>query len=107
MQGVTNGVPRVTIGATPPDHFHNGLPYEADASLAMSTSAPDHYHQGLGFTANGRLCRVGANPDYFGSGAAPFVSANPARLCSFSRVAEILHYSCGVPYNVGQRIAHS
>lgn len=103
MQGAVGGGLYTTLGSTPPHHFHNGIPYEEDGSVAMATGAPNHYHQGLGFSANGRLIAVAANPDYFGSGAAPFLLSNPGRLCS-SDVA-IDHVSSGVSYSITDRVS--
>ena len=74
LQGHTQGL---TDGSLVPARFWNGIPIEADGSIAVSTLNPiDHYHQGLPFTATGRLV-VGAGPVVrFGSGAAPFNAAD-------------------------------
>ena len=89
---------KMRLGTGVPDHFHNGIPYEADGAVAAFTGVPTHFHQGLGFNAEGRLCRIGAaEPSYYGSGAAPM---------SASRLNDIpsalpTHYSSGVAYNPG------
>jgi hypothetical protein len=102
MSALLQGVPiRVDDGSiyaingiTPVDHFHNGLPYEADGALSMdNVGAITHHHQGLPFTALGRLA-IGLTPTYFGSGAAPFNV--DGRLA----VATVIptHFSSGVGY---------
>ena len=95
---VAGGAIDETIGTLAPDHFANGIPYEADGTLAVSTSQPaDHYHQGLPFTALGRLAVAGSAtaPAYFGSGAAPFTVANLLQ----RQVIASDHFSSGVAYS--------
>ena len=95
----------MTIGVGAPDHYDQGLPYEADGSLAAAATTPTHQHQGLGFDAEGRLCVIeGAGPDYFGSGSAPFVAANPGRLCV--QAAAVNHTSAGIGYTSLSRVAY-
>lgn len=71
-----------TDGALAPAHFHNGLPFEADGSLAVQISgAVDHHHQGLPFTAVGRLAISPTGPvDHTGSGCSAF-NATGQLLC--------------------------
>lgn len=96
----------MTVGAGVPDHFDQGLPFEADGSIAAAATTPTHHWQGLGFDTEGRLCvLLGADPDYFGGGAAPFLLATPGRLCAQAAVAD--HYSLGVPYTAGGRLAYA
>ena len=95
----------VTIAATPPDHFANGLPFEADGSLAAEAANPHHYHQGLGFSVNGRVCYAGGAtpaPAYFGMGAAPFQLNN--RL-TFTLGGETDHYANGIAYLANGRLS--
>ena len=95
----------MTIGSGIPDYYDQGIPYESDSSIAAAATTPTHHHQGLGFDAEGRLCVIeGAGPDYFGSGAAPFVRANPGRLCV--QAASIDHFSAGIGYTSLSRVAY-
>ena len=75
LQG--NGDPiYVTDGLGPPDHWSDGIPYEADGTIAVSTAGGiDHYSQGLPFTAGGRIAIGQVDPVRFGSGSAPFDGA--------------------------------
>lgn len=106
MSALLQGVPRRVAGAiritqsdTPPHHYHNGIPYEADGSIAAAGTAPvTHYHQGLGFTAEGRLATQQAAPDYYNSGAAPIVGANKNMSIFLGAPA---NYSSGVGYSSG------
>lgn len=92
----------ITIGTLAPDHFANGLPYEADGTLAVDTAtAIDHHHQGLPFTAVGRLATASGNPTYFGMGASPFTAANRLNVV----IAAVDHYSSGVGYTVTNSVA--
>jgi hypothetical protein len=95
----------MTIGTGLPDHVHNGIPYEADGTVAAALTTPTHHHQGLGFDVEGRLCVITADPDYFGSGAAPFLAANAGRLCV--QEAAATHYSSGVGYTAGGQVAYT
>lgn len=83
MSALLQGVPRrnatgqilFTVGATPPDHFSGGIPYEADGSVAVENGPIDHYHQGLPYTASGRLATGGGTVvTYYGGGAAAFAA---------------------------------
>ena len=95
---------QVTIGAGAPDRVHNGIPYEADGSVAISLAEPPHhYHQGLGFDAVGRLCYIIAAPNYFGSGGAPFITNGAGRL-TLTTGGGVDHYSCGVGYSTTARL---
>lgn len=101
-----DGVLYMTVGAGVPDHVHNGIPYEVDGNIAAAATTPTHHSQGLGFDTEGRLCvLLGADPDYHGSGAAPFLLATPSRLCVQAAAAD--HFSSGVPYTAGGRVAYS
>jgi hypothetical protein len=90
------GAINVTDGLTAPDHFANGLPYDADSTLSVAVDGViDHYHQGLGFTAIGRLVTtLTGPPTRFGSGAAPF-NATGALVMAIGANA---HYAHGVGY---------
>ena len=102
----TEGRLEVTVAATPPDHWSNGLPFEADGSLACDAANPNHYHQGLPYSVNNRICYAGGAtpaPAYFGSGAAPFQGAN-ARI-SFTLGGATDHYSSGIAYLPNGRLA--
>ena len=85
-----------TVGTLAPDHFANGLPYEADSTLAIDTvTAIDHYHQGLGFTAVGRLAATLTGPPArFNSGAAPMDAGGRLVFALGSNA----HYAHGVGY---------
>jgi hypothetical protein len=104
LQGVplmqaSDGLLYMTLAAGVPHHVHNGIPYEADGSIAGSGSNPSHYHQGLGFTSEGRLCTASVNPDYIGNGAAPFLDG---RLSVGPNV--VTHVSSGVGYQASNRL---
>ena len=113
MSALLQGVPEMqdsptllmTVGTGAPDHFNNGLPYEVDDSIAAALTTPTHFHQGLGFDAENRLCVLASDPDTFGMGAAPFLVATPNRLCV--QAAAVDHYSSGVGYTAGNRVAYS
>jgi hypothetical protein len=64
----------VTFGTGAPDHYHNGLPFEADGSLAVQNGGViDRYSNGLPLTAVGRVCvELNGGVHYRGSGAATF-----------------------------------
>ena len=104
LQGVAprnaSGQILVTLGTAIPHHFHNGIPYEADGSVAGRAVTPAFFHQGLPFDAAGRIAfaGTGANIDFYGSGAAPFSSSS--RLCP-TTVAET-SVSSGVSYGNGK-----
>ena len=101
LNGVsTGGAISITNGSTTPDHFHNGLPYEADGSLAVEIGAPTHYHQGLGFSAAGRLSSTVGSVSYFGGGAAPFTAS-----LQLAQAVGVEHYSSGVPYSAAGAVS--
>lgn len=107
LQGIpgmqaNDGVLYITLGTTAPNHVHNGIPYEADGSVAFTAEPPSHYHQGLGFSAVGRISRQNAIPDYFGSGAAPFNTLEPSAL---SLGGTPVRYSNGVGYDADSKVA--
>jgi len=89
-------------GTAAPDHFNNGIPYDADGALASDfASAMSHYHQGLPFTAAGRLVAKTGLLGFYGSGAAPFIDAET--LLIEEAVAVI--WSGGVGYTSAGAIA--
>lgn len=64
-----------TDGTVAPDHFHNGVGFEADGSLAVDIDGViDHHSQGLPFTASGRLAVSTGAVDHAGSGSAQFTA---------------------------------
>ena len=90
-----------TVGTLAPAHYANGLPFDADGSLAVDTaSAIDHYQLGLPFTAAGRLCVAAAAVDHFGSGGAPFTATG--RLAQGTPTD---HYSAGIPYTATGQVS--
>ena len=93
---------RILVGAEPPDHFHNGLPYDADGSLAVeSAPAVTHHHQGLPFSVNKRLAVfVNGVVTSVQPGAMPFVGPHLAL-----STGVVDHVSSGVQYTAGQQIA--
>ena len=106
MSALLNASPKaggrilLTNGLTPPSHFVNGLPYEANGELAVSFGGViDHYHQGLAFDVEGRLVVTGATPGYFGSGSAGFVSDRMV----VHTTADATHYVHGVGYQATGR----
>ena len=102
--GASGGI-LVVDGAAPPDHFHNGLPYEANGALCFDTNnGISHYHQGLPFTAASRLVTKGGVLGFFGSGAAPFIS--PDTLLAKDLTAPTV-FSSGVGYTTAGEIATS
>ena len=104
MSALLQGVPRrsgsaiyTLDGVAAPDHFANGLPYEADGALATAFGAViDHWHQGLPFTAVGRLAIGSGTPEYFGSGHAPF---NITGLLDGVNSPSVDHFASGVGYS--------
>ena len=90
-----NGVIRITDGVTVPAHFHAGLPFEANGTLAVHVNATiTHYHQGLGFDTNGRLSIGSGATDHVGQGHAPFTGVNGLNTTALSPN----DYASGVPY---------
>jgi hypothetical protein len=108
MSALLQGVPRrnvagaimVTLGTDAPDHFANGIPYEADGSVCAEAGTVTHYHQGMPFTANGRIASSETTPDHFGNGAIP-ISADDG---TSGGPGAITHYSSGVAYTADGRI---
>jgi hypothetical protein len=96
------GAVATTDSVLAPDHFTNGLPYDADGTLSVTNLGTiDHYHQGLPFTALGRICTALNSPVAdFGSGAAPFNAGGLLVIGS----GGVDHVSSGVPYTASQRI---
>jgi hypothetical protein len=90
-----------TLGVTPPDHYANGLPYEANGSLCFESGNITHYHQGLPFTVNNRIATAATDPARFNSGAMP-ISGNGNLSVSISEGAD--HFSSGVGYNPNGRV---
>ena len=86
----------ITNGVAAPDHFSNGVPYEADKSVAVAIDGViDHYHQGLGFSAAGRLAAtLTGPPTRFNSGAAPM---NATGHLVFA-IGSNAHYNSGLGY---------
>ena len=78
LQGKTEAF---TSGSIAPANVWNGIPMEADGSLAIENGAViDHYSQGLPMTAAGRLVvAIDGAVDHFGAGASPFDVSD--RLC--------------------------
>ena len=56
------------LSSAAPDHWAQGLPFDADGSLAMEAASPTYFSQGLPFTANHRVAYAGAVPSYFQNG---------------------------------------
>lgn len=70
LQNWTNGF---TDADTIPDHYHNGLPFEADGTLAITfTQAITHFSQGIPFSIEGRVNMSVFAQTFFGDGAAPY-----------------------------------
>lgn len=95
----------VTDGVGAPDHFWNGLPFEADDSLAVDDGgAVVDFWQGLGFTAQNRLAvAVSGTFDHFGMGAAPFNISDQLIITSNA----INDFANGVPYDAGDAVVTS
>ena len=91
----------VTDAGTAPDHYWNGLPFEADGRLAVDNGGlVDHYWQGLGFTSVGRLsASLNGVLDHFGMGAAAFNTLDQL-IYQFGAVND---YANGIPYSVDER----
>jgi hypothetical protein len=107
MSALLNGSPKVGSGvlssgnlATPPHHYANGIPYDADGSVARQVAAPAYYHQGLPFTSAGRLATGSDDPIRIGNGAAPFDTAG--RLCIGSE--DLTHSNSGVGYSATSKV---
>jgi hypothetical protein len=90
----------ITLGTGAPDHYHNGLPYEASGALCGENGSASYYHQGLGFTSNGRVSMAGGAAVRYNSGAMPLTNANRIS----SGILPVDHYSCGVAYNSGHKV---
>lgn len=95
----------VTDAGTAPDHYWNGLPFEANGTLAVDNGGlPTHYWQGLGFTANGRLAAsLNGVLDHFGMGAAGFNTLDQL-IYQFGAANS---YANGVPYSSADRFIAS
>ena len=63
-----------TFGSSAPDHYHNGLPFEADGTLAVQNGGTvARTVNGLPLTANGRLAvEVNGAVNYVSTGSATF-----------------------------------
>lgn len=90
LQGKT--VPIPVSGGEPPDFFWNGIPMNADHTLAVDEEGPiSLHHQGLPFTAQGRLAVSSLNPPVrFNSGAMPLDSGGRLSIASFGIVVAVL-----------------
>ena len=100
LQGKTSAF---TSGSIAPANIWNGIPVEADGSLAIENAGiVDHYSQGLPMTAADRLAvAIDGVVDHYGAGAAPFDVSD--RLCvTVGGIA----YSilAGNPYAEGQQL---
>lgn len=64
----------VSFGSSPPDHKHNGLPFDANGKLAVQNGGIiDRVYMGLPYTANGRLAvELNGTPVRNGTGSATF-----------------------------------
>jgi hypothetical protein len=102
LQGISAPI-RYTVGVAVPDHVHNGIPYEADGSLAVENlGAIDHFHQGLPYTTTGRLTvAVNGAVLRIASGGGPFTAAGNLVIGA----GAVEHYSLGVPYTATNQIA--
>lgn len=93
----------VTDGVLAPADFDQGIPYEADGSLAVDDlGVIDHHWQGLPFTAIGRLAvALNGVVDTYGAGAMPLNTAGQL----VTGAGAIDHYSAGIPYHSGGGIS--
>jgi hypothetical protein len=95
---VAGGTIDGTDGLTAPDHFYNGLGYEADGTLSVAVGGTvDHYHQGLPFTSGGRLVVAATAVDHYGSGAAPFTATGVLSITGTAPTG----FEHGVGFNAG------
>ena len=92
-----------TADTVRPDHFSNGLPFEADGSLAVQPASAVRFHQGIGFTDTSRIAVSGDTVLYFGSGAAGFQINR--RLCR--NLGFPVQYSSGLGYNVDAKVCQT
>ena len=98
-----DGVMYVSDGVLAPDHYRNGLGYEANGALSVDFGGTiDHYHQNLGFTAEGRIACAQNPPSHYGSGAAPFVGGKLAIANNINAI--ITHFTNGVAYSAEGRV---
>ena len=90
-----------TDGTLAPDHYHNGMPYESDGTLATdATTAVAHHHMGLPMTAAGRLATTTSAPTSFNTGAAPIAGG---KFCISS--ASLTGYLNAVGYVATEQLA--
>ena len=90
-----SGALNVLDGATPPTHYHNGIPYDGAAVAVSFAFAITHYHQGLPFNSLGRIAVLTGPPDS--------IQAGPIPIKTNGRVSGSLDltpssYNGGVPY---------
>lgn len=99
LQNWTNGF---TDAASQPHHFHNGLPFEADGTIAVDFSQPiTHYSQGLPFTSTNRLnCSVFA-VSKFAPGASPRHSGNSIGVKGSGAAVAHIH---GIRYSSDKKV---
>lgn len=98
---VGEGAVLVTDGTAAPDHFANGLPYEADGSLAVdSVSAITGVSAAIPVTAVGRIA-TGTTPARANMGAMPLTADGRLVMAA----GAVSHYSSGVPYTAVPQIA--
>ena len=110
MSAIFHSVPKtaaaqldITDGAAAPNHFSNGLGFEADGTLSIQfDGVVDHWHQGIPFTAVGRVVLSQNPPNFFSSGATPVVSNQSI---ASTNAGAVDHYVHGVGYTVDGREA--
>ena len=103
LQGLAiDGFIPASSGGSAPAYVKNGIPFDADGTVACDSGLISHYHQGLPFTAQGRLA-VDAGPvAYYGSGGAPFSATGYLALGYGAD-----HVASGVPYDFDNVIGTS
>jgi len=103
LQGLAiDGFVPASSGGSAPAYVKNGIPFDADGTVACDSGLISHYHQGLPFTAQGRLA-VDAGPvAYYGSGGAPFSATGYLALGYGAD-----HVASGVPYDFDNVIGTS
>ena len=103
LQGLAiNGFVPASSGGAAPAYVKNGIPFDADGTVACDSGLITHYHQGLPFTAQGRLAVDGGPVAYYGSGAAPFSATGYLALGYGAD-----HVASGVPYDFDNVIGTS
>ena len=92
------------IADSAPDHYHNGLPFNAEGRLCITTQSPTYFHQGLVFAANGQLSVAAddAAAVYYGSGGAGYVAGELARRRIDPTIVSYVH---GIPYGGEGRVS--